>query len=116
MTKTPEQMAEEYSSWIDAGSSAYRGGVYEGFLVGYQAAKDETNLPTSAKWISVNRRLPEEDTNVLAYINYTIENEPVKRVTSGAFRGGLWLTDHEILAHPLVSHWMPLPKPPEAKE
>ena len=39
--KTPEEMAEEYSSWVDTGSHAYRGGVYEGFLAGYQAAKQE---------------------------------------------------------------------------
>lgn len=67
------------------------------------------------QWINVHRRLPEEDTNVMVFINYTVDDEPIRRVTSGAFRGGLWLTDHEILAHPLVSHWLPLPEAPKGE-
>lgn len=80
--KTPEQMAEEYErfNWCV-------NGLKSAFLAGYQAAKDQladfskvmcnttmeeikavdtgelmpiTNLPTSAKWISVKDRLPED--------------------------------------------------------
>lgn len=118
----------------------------ESFLAGYQAAKDEYKVAIDTyndvakqmleeavrimspkdqladadkvmpQWISVHKQLPEEDTGVLAFINYTVENEPIRRVTFGAFRGGLWLTDNEILAHPLVSHWMPLPAPPKEEK
>ena len=55
--KTPEEMAEEYADLCV--SDAYYAPLKDGFLAGYQAAKVETNLPTSAKWISVKDRLPE---------------------------------------------------------
>lgn len=105
--KTPEQLAEEYSSWVDAGSSAYKGGVYEGFLAGYQAAKDETNLPTSAKWISVKERLPEVGAPCLV----TCHEE---RYAIAEYDGIKWTTLNSIAYyHPIVTHWQGLPEMPK---
>ena len=45
MSKTPEQMAEEYSkvntSFVGGAFGSYRQGLFEGFLVGYQAGYNE---------------------------------------------------------------------------
>ena len=40
MSKTPEQMAEEWVSKNTTGSETYEHGLRNGFLAGYQAAKD----------------------------------------------------------------------------
>lgn len=62
-TKTPEQLAEEYRSWAmntDQPEVDKPGGhLALAFLAGYEAARP--------KWISVEERLPEPDTFVLAY-------------------------------------------------
>lgn len=96
MSKTPEEMAEEFADLCV--SDAYYAPLKAGFLAGYQAAKElyaaklkeandtvagmadeceglktiiydnnETNLPTPAKWISVKERLPEDGIEVLFY-------------------------------------------------
>ena len=93
MSKTPEEMAEEYCENHDECEFAR-----DAFLAGYQAANklyaaklkeandtidgmvdeceglktiiydnEQTNLPTPAKWISVKERLPEEGQRVLLY-------------------------------------------------
>ena len=134
-TKTPEEMAEEYCEDHDECEHARNA-----FLAGYQAAKDQladadkvmcsttmeeikavdtgelmpiTNLPTSAKWISVEDRLPEEDKKVKILINYFLGGTEVREVAKAAFRNGLWSGDKVYITHPLVSHWMPLPEPPK---
>lgn len=61
------------------------------------------------KWISVKERLPEKGTQVLAWIKD--ENEPYPTV--GSFDGdereiGVWRR--------WVTHWMPLPAPPEVTD
>lgn len=40
-----EQMAKEYSEYLDEASHDYRQGAYEGFLAGYKAAKLDSMRP-----------------------------------------------------------------------
>lgn len=109
MTKTPEQMAEEYLRYEN--ESYYW--AKHAFLAGYQAAKDETNLPTSAKWISVKKRLPDRDQEVLCYEKPFIS-------TCLFWKSRSFLMEHQWElsngrnCNP--THWMSLPKPPEVKE
>lgn len=139
MTKTPEQMAEEYASWVDAGSHAYRGGVYEGFLVGYHAAMDQlaeaskvinspekpdgsnqTNLLTPAKWISVKDRLPEINQGFIAFVQnkevcnchrYQNRSTDDTPIFYASTKTGLLICGLES-----VSHWQPLPAPPKEEK
>lgn len=97
----------------------------EDFLAGYQAAKDETNLPTPAKWISVKERLPEEGVEVLTFdgrwvtTGYKAMIETYKpsfpqfnniQMFHWVFCGPLY---DEY--NPTITHWMPLPKPPKGE-
>ena len=63
MTKTPEQMAEEYRIWAintDQPEVDKPGGhLALAYLAGYEDARP--------KWISVKERLPDPDRFVLAY-------------------------------------------------
>ena len=57
------------------------------------------------KWISVEERLPEEDTEALAYRSGNIAVE---------FRWAkCW--ENDALSNCTVTHWMPLPEPPKGE-
>lgn len=172
MTKTPEQMAEEFfENWQPEKPKYIRPKarqyalekVTECFLAGYQAAKDTykdaidtyedvakqmleeavrimspkdqladtdkvmcnttmeeikavdtgelmpiTNLPTSAKWISVKDRLPEDEREVLVvYCGEGIQDVHMSWYEGDEFG---WAT----LGY--VSHWMELPAPPREEK
>lgn len=104
MTKTPEQMAEEYCSTKQL-SHVEQLLLTSGFLAGYQAA--------APQWISVKDRLPEEDVDVaIGWFQKTASNKTFwtvdrDQLTNKVFSG--WRV------YPEVTHWMPLPKPPEEK-
>ena len=78
-----------------------------------QLADSDKVMP---QWISVKDRLPEEDEKVKILINYFFEGTEVREVAKAAFRNGLWSGDKVYITHPLVSHWMPLPTPPEEEK
>lgn len=119
MKALPEKLAEQYA---DDKSKAYYIGENgekkwyvtprgqhskEAFLAGYKAAKDETNLPTSAKWISVKERLPEVGAPCLV----TCHEE---RYAIAEYDGIKWTTLNSIAYyHPIVTHWQWLPKVPK---
>lgn len=63
-----------------------------------------------SKWIPVSERLPEEDSIVLAFLPEGGNLKP--EVREMYFSGGEWLNDR---GHWDVSHWMPLPEPPEVR-
>lgn len=115
MIKTPEQMAEEFrKAWGDEQLYKVRhehkrfdwgDALVDGFLAGYQAAKPQ--------WISVYERLPEEGVKVRALINYVLEGKTIREVVEASLKNWLWSGRGVHITHPLVSHWMPLPTPPE---
>lgn len=123
MTKTPEQMAEEFfENWQPEKPKYIRPKarqyalekVTECFLAGYQAAKDQladvdkvmNSSNNSNGWISVKDRLPEKDQDVLWYNPTLLKPMDVCPISP------LW---NGSLEHNTYTHWMPLPKPPEDK-
>lgn len=150
MTKTPEQMAEEWASgrWYADHDPTVSGELKVAFLAGYKAAKDhilqlekllqeandtvagmadeceglktiiydhdKTNLPTSAKWISVKERLPEDGEEVvIGWFQKTASNKTFWTVDAAqlidkVFSG--WRVYSE------VTHWMPLPEAPKREK
>ena len=130
--KTPEQMAEEYAEdWhkdCDYPEEILKHTIKATkttFLAGYKAGQEHPfqfqtkmwvdPIGPQYRWISVKDRLPEEDEKVKILINFFLEGTEVREVTKAAFRNGLWSGEGVHITHPLVSHWMPLPKPPEDK-
>lgn len=94
--KTPEELAKETlqkklkfspDMWTDCHTC---------FVYGYDAAKPE--------WISVKERLPEDYVDVLWYDPISLQTMRVD------MNGALWRAD---FTNGSVTHWMPLPKPPE---
>jgi hypothetical protein len=84
----------------------------DGFYQGYQAAREhahaaleeaEVKLDQAPQWISVKDRLPEDASDVLiAWAD---------GVSEGCFCDERWRREGRMLRS--VTHWMPLPKPPE---
>lgn len=74
------------------------------------------------EWISVEDRLPDGNKTVLAYAKYRqINNElsdPFIMVATKYQRGNkdIWWEDDNCVYLEDVTHWMPLPEPPEEKE
>ena len=71
------------------------------------AAIDALPVTERPEWIPVTERLPENDDLVLVY--FTWKTFPVGEVDVSAYhpRAQRWETNWSI------THWMPLPKPPE---
>ena len=67
---------------------------------GYEKGRQD-----AVKWIPVTERLPEENTEALAYRSGNIAVE---------FR---WATywENDVLSNYPVTHWMPLPEPPKGE-
>jgi hypothetical protein len=96
MTKTPEQLAEEYIAGLESQqkgcyNQSYGVGALEsGFLAGYQAAK---------QWISVKDSEPSDETWVLGTNGRDIECV-FKHFT-------------DCYSMTTITHWMPLPEAPK---
>ena len=105
MSKTPEELVEEYAnSWWDYCEYPNEWEeVRRSYLAGYQAAQ---------QWISVKERLPE--TNELCIVNTEF-----RAIVPALYGNESWIFDEgqgwSEKALSYVSHWMPLPKPPEDK-
>lgn len=63
------------------------------------------------EWISVDERLPEEDTRVLVYLNLT----KLDAMTYTFFDTDRILDGKWIRWRGYISHWMPLPEAPKMK-
>jgi hypothetical protein len=105
--KTPEELAEDHANM----RCPEQGPEFivwcmckDDFLTGYQAA--------APQWISVKERLPEMNEWVLVDGPIIVRLiEPPSSNWKGAYA---WETDHEsFYDFKDVTHWMPLPKPPE---
>ena len=115
MTKTPEQMAEEFGTGIDlcCGTSDIIIAAEKAFLAGYQAAQ---------QWISVKERLPENSVGWTTVYGCILSRWAVQ---PGFYTkdSGVWVSRfvdqhedcHNYLPFESVTHWMPLPNPPEEK-
>jgi len=105
MTKTPEEMAEEYADLLV--TEACYPASKAGFLAGYKAA--------APQWISVKDRLPEIGEWVLIDGPEVCRRiEPPSAFWKAEYA---WNTDHESFYHPEdITHWMPLPEPPKEEK
>ena len=67
---------------------------------------------TLQEWISVKDRLPEEDSDVLAYLQIDQEG----RIYPANYAKGVWFDCiFNTPATGTTTHWMPLPEPPKGE-
>ena len=72
-------------------------------------AKLRASVP---KWISVNDRLPEDESDVLAYSR----NGEEGRIYPANYAKGVWFDCiFTSSANDTTTHWMPLPEPPKGE-
>ena len=74
------------------------------------AAIDELPVTELQGWIPVTERLPENDDDVLTFSKYELFPGGNIDVMCYYPRAQRWEIDRNI------THWMPLPQPPEVKE
>ena len=70
------------------------------------------NGVTVQEWVSVDDRLPEDDSDVLAYLRNSEEG----RIYPANYAKGVWFDC--IFDTPVTdttTHWMPLPEPPKGE-
>ena len=70
------------------------------------------NGVTVQEWISVDDRLPEDDSDVLAYLRI-VEGS---RICQANYANGMWFD--WIFNTPVtesITHWMPMPQPPKGE-
>jgi len=94
--KTPEKLALDWIANNRVESMPQP--VTSAFLAGYQAA--------APQWISVKDRLPENDNEVLIVASGEVTTAFYE---AGDFGWSYGTTGYETT----ITHWMPLPKPPE---
>lgn len=100
-----------------------------------RARKLIVEAPTVDDWISVMDRLPAETHSIFwpwygrkewskamwreqsdkVLVTVTFE-DGTRLVTTGGTHDGEWYTSISKTLNPIVTHWMPLPAPPEAGE
>lgn len=70
------------------------------------------NGVTVQEWISVDDKLPEDDSDVLAYLRIGEES----RICPANYAKGMWFDC--IFNTPVtesITHWMPIPQPPKGE-
>ena len=71
------------------------------------------NGVTVQEWISVKDRLPEDDSDVLAYLRIG----EIGRIYPANYANGMWFDCmFNTPATDTTTHWMPLPEPPKENE
>lgn len=98
-------------------AQGYTGAVYGKTWLAYAYQPARSNRRT---WVSVNERMPDEDQAVIVIAN----GKPRENITlDGAFELAEW-SEHDgwflecwpDWENPVVTHWMPIPVPPEEAE
>ena len=71
-----------------------------------------SNGVTVQEWISVDDRLPEDDSDVLAYLQIDQEG----RIYPANYAQGVWFDCiFNTPATGTTTHWMPIPEPPKGE-
>jgi hypothetical protein len=121
MTKTPEQMAEDWllGRWYAVHDPTISGESKVAFLAGYKAGQEHPfqfqtkmwvdPIGPQDRWISVKERLPEDGQDVLACVNGQVLISYVHGMKGFSNEWGLAENGETIWP----SHWMPLPEPPK---
>lgn len=73
-------------------------------------AELEAELKEERRWIPVGERLPEDNSNVLAYLRI---GEAGRIYPANYAKGVWWDRLFSTPATNTTTHWMPLPEPPE---
>ena len=88
------------------GCEVESGGCDRAFVLSPKRAMEYLSKP---RWIPVTERLPEDGSDVLAYLDSRITAANYYKETwQDCVMGRLYLTEEG-----LVTHWMPLPEPPK---
>ncbi len=102
MSKTPEELAEEYAA-MTTNNLFYREPLSNAFLAGYQAA--------ASQWISTKDRLPDDSDDLSIMLVWRSIEHDYDTVRWRYQQG--W--DCVIQDKATITHWMPLPAAPKEK-
>lgn len=109
-----EELVELLSEIIDGGFK-WHNYLYES---GEQLNNDDiasfliANGVTVQEWVSVDDRLPQDDSDVLAYLSIGEES----RICPANYAKGVWFDCiFDMPVTESVTHWMPLPKLPKGE-
>ena len=122
-----DALVEKCGSWYT------EEGPEEGFIGTLKSLIDEQ--PTIGDWISVEDRLPVETHSIFRFwygkkewskamwreqsdkVLVTVAfKDGTRTVTTGETHDGVWNTTVSRTLEPVVTHWMPMPEPPEEKK
>lgn len=80
----------------------------------FAALKSKSIIPTVGGWVSVKDRMPEPNKDVLLAV-YCEETDSYYQVIAWQTTSGDWDSNDEVFCQydDEVTHWMPLPEPPE---
>jgi hypothetical protein len=67
------------------------------------------------RWISVSERLPDEHQEVLVWNGGGQCHNPWQGHVLCEYRNGEWRESQQSDLFPGITHWMPLPEPPEVR-
>ena len=112
--KTPEELAEEYvHAWWGPREDNMTLATRQSFLAGYQAGRSNSEAVQAAapQWISVKDRLPEAGSGLLM-----VYQSSLKELGASYYDDAMWCSSLWPIVSKHITHWMPLPKPPEEYE
>jgi hypothetical protein len=115
MPKTPDEIKKGLECCAASYADCHKECPYKPDCDGSQILKDalalvqqlESRVP---RWISVEERLPSEHISVAVYID---EGAGRYWIQTAYLNGGKWRIPGEFVVDRNITHWMPLPEPPE---
>jgi hypothetical protein len=118
LSQVPRELAERLceEGWLNTGGDSACDDIE--LAAGEKAATDkveavirEAMQKAQPQWISVEVKLPKVDEKVLAYAPKYAET-PEESVITTWFEVDGWMVENDCGADVVVTHWMPLPEPP----